>query len=116
MGFNGCILRGTCSEIYAIFLLISPGRMDGLRTAMVNRCSGLTMCEGFTSLTALQMGDYYHDVKISNLEYADNYELPYTMSFESNRIEEIYFSVRQSRKFRNGSEFISEVSQVAKSE
>ena len=74
------------------------------------------MCEGFTSLTALQMGDYYHDVKISNLEYADNYELPYTMSFESNRIEEIYFSVRQSRKFRNGSEFISDVSRFEKSE
>ena len=91
-------------------------RMDGLRTAMVTQCSGLTMCEGFTSLTALQMGDYYHDVKISNLEYADNYELPYTMSFESNRIEEIYFSVRQSRKFRNGSEFISDVSRFAKSE
>ena len=88
--------------------------MGGLRTAMVTRCSGLTMCEGFTSLTALQMGEYYHDVKISSLKYADNYELPYTMSFESNRIEEIYFSVRQSKKFRNGTEFISDVSQFAK--
>ena len=81
---------------------------------MVTKCSGLTMCEGFTSLTAVQMGEYYHDVKISSLEYADNYELPYTLSFENNRREEIYFSVRQSKKFRNGTEFVSDVSQFAK--
>ena len=59
------------------------------------------------------MGEYYHDVKISSLEYADNYELPYTLSFENNRREEIYFSVRQSKKFRNGTEFVSDVSQFA---
>ena len=104
----------TCSGINVIYLLIYHDRMDGLRTAMVTKCSGLTMCEGFTSLTAVQMGEYYHDVKISSLEYADNYELPYTLSFENNRREEIYFSVRQSKKFRNGTEFVSDVSQFAK--
>ena len=104
----------TCSGINVIYLLIYHDRMDGLRTAIVTKCSGLTMCEGFTSLTAVQMGEYYHDVKISSLEYADNYELPYTLSFENNRREEIYFSVRQSKKFRNGTEFVSDVSQFAK--